>query len=398
MDFPAKFKINLSLACLAMGLGLCTHGVEAQDATSEDRSETSVAIAENAQGAYLLRELLLGRQFTLFGRAEGDFAVYDIPSFDDQNGAEVRRLRAGIAGLNPWFENVSYKLEFDLADGDSTISSVYLAFDFENRGEIAVGNLDGSQSLSASTGSLSQLFMEAPLPIEAFGVSKRVGISYDLFREHYGLHLLIFGRDLNSDDKHQGLAARAWFNPHRSRAGIWHIGASILRENIEDEMRLSTRPESHVTDIMLVDTGWFDDVSSDRRLGLEMAGATGSFTTRLEVLINDWKRDDGSRNRFRGAYLEGGYFITGEPFRYYDGKFVRPKLSGQGMVWEAAYRLSWIDMNDDDVNGGQQFNAGLALNVYPRSDLRGQLNLIHLNSNRPDSDGWLFQGRLQFNW
>ena len=36
--------------------------------SAEDRQESSMAIAENAQGAYLLRDLLLGRQFQIFGR------------------------------------------------------------------------------------------------------------------------------------------------------------------------------------------------------------------------------------------------------------------------------------------------------------------------------------------
>jgi len=42
---------------------------------AENRQESSLAIAENAQGAYLLRKLLLGRQFQVFGRVEGDIAI-----------------------------------------------------------------------------------------------------------------------------------------------------------------------------------------------------------------------------------------------------------------------------------------------------------------------------------
>ena len=366
--------------------------------SAEDRHESSLAIAENAQGTYLLRKLLLGRQFQIFGRVEGDLAAYHIPSFVDQRGAEIRRLRIGIAGLNPWFENLSYKLEFDLADGSYSISDAYITADFGKRGRLTFGNQDGSQSLSASTGSLSQLFMESPLAVEAFTLDKRVGIGYDRLGQRSGVHLLVFGRNLNSDAKHQGLAGRVYFNPHRSRTGIWHVGASIIYEDISDATRLESRPESHVTDIRLVDTGWFDDVKTDRRLGVEFAGATGSFTTRIEALWNDWERDDGSHNRFKGAYIEGGYFITGEPFRYVNGKFVRPRLQGTNSALEFAYRLSWVDLNDGDVPGGEQLNAGLALNYYPRPDLRGQLNLIHVDSDQPDSDGLLFQARLQFNW
>jgi len=364
----------------------------------QDRQEVSLAITENAQGAFLLRQLLLGRQFKLFGKVEGDVAGYEIPSFIDQDGGELRSLRVGIAGLNPWFDNISYKLEFDLTDGSSSLSSAYLNVDFGERGALIIGNQDGSQSLSASTGRLSQLFMESPLAIEAFGLGKRLGVSFERYRTRYGLYALVFGQDLNTNDKHRGGAARAYFNPYRSRAGIWHVGMSLVREDFRGKASLSSRPESHVTDIKLVNTGNLEDVKSDRRLGLEVAGATGSFTTRLEVMFNDWKRQDGSRNRFIGAYLEGGLFITGEAFRYVRGKFVRPRLQESRAAWELAYRLSWLDLNDGDVDGGEERNFGLALNYYPRPDLRAQLNAIQVNSDRPDSDGLLLQARLQFNW
>jgi phosphate-selective porin OprO/OprP len=370
----------------------------AEPLSAESRNEASVAIAENAQDALLLRRLLEGRQLLFFGRLEGELALYDIPDLADENGLALRRFRVGLAGLNPWFSNISYKLELDLSEGSSSLSSTYLSVDFARKGSLTIGNQDGSQSLAASTGSLSQLFMEAPLPIEAFGLDQRVGISFDRFGSRSGMHLLIFGQDLDSDAKHQGVAARAYFNPQRSRTGILHFGVSAVREDIDDATRLHARPESHVSDIRLVDTGVYDDVKSTRRLGVEAAGATGSFSTRFEALLNEWRRLDGSRNRFAGAYLEGGYFITGQPFRYRDGKFVRPALTGAQAAWELAYRLSWLDLNDGDVQGGEERNAGVALNYYPRPYARVQANLVQVNSDRLGGDGWLVQARLQLNW
>jgi phosphate-selective porin OprO/OprP len=370
-----------------------------QPAPANSDPNTSIAIAENVQGAFLLRRLLKGRQFTFFGRVEGEFALYDISVFPDGNDLELRRFRLGLAGLNPWFESISYKVEFDYSDSSGNISDAYLAIDLGQRGSLTIGNQDGSQSLSASTGSLSQLFMESPLPISAFGLDKRIGVAYDHFAERAGVHLLLFGQDFNNPDaEHSGLTLRAYFNPYRSAGGVWHLGASGVRENIDDSVRLRTRPESHVTDIRLVDTGVHEDVERSTRLGIEAAGALGSFTTRLELLANEWQHRDGSSNRFTGAYLEGGYFLTGEPFRYRNGKFVRPTLDhGQG-AWELAYRYSWVDLEDGDVQGGEERNLGLALNYYPAPRARGQLNLIQVNSTQVGGDGLLFQARIQLNW
>ena len=364
----------------------------------QDRHKASIIIAENAQDADILRQLLQGRQLIFFGQLGGEYAHYDIPSFMDQDGFEIRNFRLGLAGLSPWFKNFSYKLEVDLADGSSTISDAYIHYRLSDKGSLTIGNQDGSQSLSGATGSLSLLFMEAPLPSDGFSLDKRVGISYDRNWPKSGLHLLVFGRDLNSDANHKGAAARAFFNPHRSAQGIWHLGANYVWQKNKGTARLKTRPESHVTDIRLVDTGEHNDVVSDHRYGIEIAGARGAFTTRIELFLNTWKREDGSHNDFAGAYLEGGYFLTGQPFNYINGKFVRPHLDGGRAAWELAYRVSWLDLNDGDVRGGEETNAGLALNYYPRPNLRGQFNLIHVSSDRPDSDGWLVQVRLQFNW
>jgi phosphate-selective porin len=45
---------------------------------------------------------------------------------------------------------------------------------------------------------------------------------------------------------------------------------------------------------------------------------------------------------------------------------MRPKLKGKNGALELAYRLSWLDLNDRDIQGGEQRNAGLALNYFPR--------------------------------
>jgi len=361
--------------------------------------DAAMAIAENAQDTFLLRRLLRGRQFKFVGRLEGDAAGYNIESFVNQDGGEIRRFRVGLAGLNPWFENVSYKLEVDLSDGDSTISDAYLNFDFGDRGSLTVGNQDGSQSLSASTGSLSQLFMESPLPISALSLDKRIGIAYDRYRSNWGIHALLFGRDLNDQDaEHRGAALRGWFNPHRSNNGLWHVGGNLVREYVNSSNRLDTRPESHVTDIKLVDTGTYDDLVHQTRYGFEAAGASGSYTGRFELMMTEWDRTGGIRNRFYGAYLENGFYFTGQPFRYTDGKFVRPRLAPGETAVEMAFRLSWLDLNDGDVQGGEEFNVGAAVNYYTRRNLRYQLNVIQVNSDQPDSDGWLMQARIQYNW
>jgi len=74
---------------------------------------------------------------------------------------------------------VSYKLEFDLTDGTNNFSDLYVQWDLSKRGVLRVGNQTVSQNLSAMTSSLSHLFMEEPLPVSAFSLSRRLAASYD---------------------------------------------------------------------------------------------------------------------------------------------------------------------------------------------------------------------------
>jgi phosphate-selective porin OprO/OprP len=91
-------------------------------------------------------------------------------------------------------------------------------------------------------------------------------------------------------------------------------------------------------------------------------------------------------------------WIAGQAYRYVHGQFVRPRLTDQATAWEIGYRLSWANLNDKDVRGGEERNIGLAVNYYPRPNLRGMFNLIYVSSDTKGGDGWLGQARLQYHW
>jgi phosphate-selective porin OprO/OprP len=178
------------------------------------------------------------------------------------------------------------------------------------------------------------------------------------------------------------------------------LGFSLVREEMDRENRYRTRPESHVTDIRLVDTGVYDDVEYQNILGVEVAGARGAISGRFEAFVSRWEREGSLENDFYGAYFEIGYFLTGQDFRYKDGKFVRPLIEKGSKAWEVGIRASWVDLNDQDIRGGEQKNLGLALNFYPQPNFRAMFNVIYYAAKRDngDEEGWIAQTRVQFNW
>jgi phosphate-selective porin OprO/OprP len=364
----------------------------------ENRQEISVDVSENIQNVRTLKRLLLGRSYTFFGSIEPEYAAYPNGILKDEDGFDVRGFSVGMVG--ELSDKLSYKGEVDLTDKANNISDFYLKWDTSHFGSLTLGNQRVAQNLSAMTGALSQLFMERPLPVTTYSMQRRLAIGQDLFFRKLGVHAVIFSKDPNNDAGKQGASIRVIANPARSNNGVAHVGFSLVREDMDREIRYRTRPESHVTDIRLVDTGLYNDIEHQNILGVELAGALGSTSGRIEAFASRWERADSLENNFYGAYIEIGHFLTGQNFRYRDGKFIRPQFEKDSRAWEAGIRASWIDLNDKDIRGGEQKNLGLALNYYTRRKFRAMFNVIYYDAERDQGDeaGWIAQTRIQFNW
>jgi len=377
------------------------HGCETTSSerlSREIRQEISEEVLENTQNALTLKRLLLGRSYAFFGKVEPEYAAYFDGTLKDDDGFDIRRLSAGMVGVIT--DTLSYKGEFDLTDDINNFSDFYLQWDSSRFGSLTVGNQKVAQNLSAMTGVLSLLFMERPLPVTTFSLKRRLAVSQDLYFRRFGVHAVIFTKDPNNNAGKRGVSIRVITNPVLSDSGIVHVGFSLVREEMDRAGRYRTRPESHVTDIRLVDTGLYDDVEFQHILGVEVAGARGALSGRFEAFASRWEREGSLENDFYGAYIEIGHFLTGQDFRYRDGKFVRPRIEKGSRAWEVGIRASWVDLNDRDVRGGIQKNLGLALNFYPRRNVRAMFNVIYYDAERDhgDEEGWIAQTRVQFNW
>ncbi len=56
----------------------------------------------------------------------------------------------------------------------------------------------------------------------------------------------------------------------------------------------------------------------------------------------------------------------------------RPFRSKWG-AWEVAARLSYLDLNDGPIRGGEELNFTVGLNWYLRSNLRVMVNYVRAN-------------------
>jgi phosphate-selective porin OprO/OprP len=211
----------------------------------------------------------------------------------------------------------------------------------------------------------------------------------------------LFGPDLNGSIGDSGYASRAYFNPTRDQFNLLHIGASFVLENMSRKTRFFSHPESRVTEERLVDTGIFEDISEQRISALEVAGAKDSFMFRGEFFRAKWYRKTNDNPVFKGFYVQASWILTGETFKYAQGKFIRIRPQNPRGAWEAAVRFSRVDLNNEAIKGGEEKNLTLAVNWYaPANQFRVMSNLIFVRTDEyaGDESPTIFQLRAQFHW
>jgi phosphate-selective porin OprO/OprP len=342
---------------------------------------------------------LTKRNVIFFGRLELDGAMYGDGVLDEDDGFNMRRFRLGLAGPVIAWPGWNYKLEVDLTDGENTLSDAYLSWRFKKWGTIRIGNQKVAQTLAGQTSSLSISFMERPLPVLAFTLQRRIGIGWDTHLRKLGANITLFTSDPNEGVGSQGWAARGYFNPSRNKFHVIHVGGSVMQLTSESDAQLRARPESHVTNTRLVDTGVWADVDVASALGLELAGARGPFTFKSEFYRTEWSRNDENDPIFKGWYGEVSWFLTGELALYRDGKFIRPNISGKNGAWELAFRFSSINLNDADVQGGTQKNLSFGVSWYSKTHWRFMANVIKVNAEDGpygEQKPWIAQLRAQY--
>lgn len=339
------------------------------------------------------------RGLIFFGRAELDGAYYSSGILGGDSGIRVRSLRTGLA--KAYKHNISIKMELDLTDGDNNFTDLYGRYSNKRFGEFTAGNQKVAQTLVNQTSRISRTFMEEPLPAEAFGLGRRLGLGWDKHLKKGGAHVTLFGPDLNGSIGDSGYASRVYFNPSRSRFGVGHIGGSFVSENMSRKTRFFSHPESRVTSTRLVDTDLFDNVSTQRIYALELAGSVSSVMFRAEMFRATWNQSDTKDPVFKGFYAQASWVLTGETFKYTQGKFLRIRPQNNRGAWEVAVRFSQIDLNDETVTGGEEKNLTVAVNWYsPGNQFRVMSNLIFVRTdeNAGNEEPTILQIRAQLHW
>ena len=326
----------------------------------------------------------------LGGRVHADAAWFSDDSDDvlndDSRDAEFRRARLFVSGkiLDDW----RYRFEYDFAaDDDYRIKAAWVGYNGFKPFTIRAGNVLEPFSLEAMTSSNNITFMERALP-KAFTQNYKLGILMNTYGDNWTAAAGLFdGNIQNGSNDGWGVAARVTGAPVRSKRRLLHIGAALeYRE--PDEVNYSTRPEANLAD-RLTRTGTLHDVDNTITAGLESAAVYNSFSLQGEYMqVSVERNKQRSEPDFSGWYMYGSWFATGEYRRYNakKGAFkqIRPK-SRYGAL-EIAARYSEIDLEDENITGGEEDNITLGVNWYLNRNIRFMANHIWVDTD-PDRNG-----------
>lgn len=306
------------------------------------------------------------------GRLDMDISAIDADGLGDRSTTRgnLRRARLNVdVNHRAW----RYFAEIDVSSGDDiSVQNVIASRSFdEGRTTLMLGHQKPPASLDELTSSSDFDAMERAAFTDAFRFTRGTGIGLRRSDGTYTVSVAVLAggavgfQGVGADYDHS-IAVRGT-RVFERWGGLLHLGASALYRGYE-EGRLrdySVRPNSSNAPRFL-DTPSFAE--SDVFFGLEAAFTRGPFHAAAEYgrLEADGPVADGG---FQGAYVEAGYYLTGEtrPYRRNQGRWghVTPERSmdegGPGAILLRG-RLDWIELNDRPVSGGEQLSVSAGVN------------------------------------
>jgi phosphate-selective porin OprO/OprP len=329
------------------------------------------------------------------------------------DGADFRRARLGVNGNVT--EQVSYFFQMDFgAVGRPTFTDVWLAInDVPIFGNIKIGQWKHPFSLEVVSSYRYTTFMERSLLFQPLTPFRHVGIGFYDWSEDlnttWAASAIRTGQDQYggsiSTDGGYGMVGRLthllfWDEATDGRSYLHVGGAYYLNAPPNDRTRFRSIPGSSGQAIpgALNGTPYFvDTLTFDANLvntfGSELLWVAGPLSVQSEAMAAVIDRPAADTLLLGGAYLQVGYFLTGE-HRPYDRKAgaidrIKPfedffwvrNCEGQGEygmgAWEVAARISYLNLNDDDIRGGELTDLTLGVNWYLNPYCKFVANYIH---------------------
>ncbi len=343
------------------------------------------------------------------------------PLEDPQDRWDFRRIRLTWSGDVP--NNMLYRIQIDFNNPQTPeIKDIYLGFNNMPHNQVLlIGNQKRPIGLDHLNSSRHNVFAERPLAVETFNEdARRLGVCMygytddQLYHWRYGAFLL---ENISTDGRYRGdfdegglyarLSSSPWYDYISGGRGYYHwaIAGSVNQtdgdgqfdfDSNANEGRFRTRPLARSSNRWW-DTGRIPGANRYQQLAVEQMLNIGAIQITGEY-FNTWMQRtatsgfSGEDLHFHGGYIFASYFLTGEyvPYKRTAGTIDRVKPlenffvvdrcsggTGRGLgALAIALRYDFLDVTDDDIQGGRGHAWTAGLNWYWTAYSKLQTNLI----------------------
>jgi len=323
------------------------------------------------------------------GRLQYDFGHISRPGGVTVAGLgsveELRRARIGIEGTMPG--GFGYVFEIDLAPDVVEFTDAFLTYKASSRITLTAGQHNNFQSLDELTSSRFSSFIERAAFTDAFNFERRVGVSGTYVDGPLTAQLGVFHDnflDIDETDDAVSIDGRLVYAPRLGATQLHFGGSAHWRDNGPPAAtRYRQRPLLHATDVRFVATPSLA-VDSETGFGLEAAMIRGPFHATGEAHWMNAGTAAGPGRTFFGAYVEAGWFLTGETRGYRGARWDRTRVrraieeGGFGAL-QAVVRYDYLDLDSGPVRGGTQNGLQASLIWIPTDYVRFLVNYARLS-------------------
>jgi len=414
------------------------NALEAKEAATEPELKKLLDAKKSAAEKFKYPNVALSGFFQAdsvsFNQPESSRDAYGII----ESGAAFRRARLGAKGAVT--DRMDYFLQLDFGFfGRPTFTDLWADFkEVGPLGTVRVGQWKQPFGLEVVSSIRYTTFMERSSLFQRFTPFRHIGVGFynnseDLnwtwAASYFRTGQDQFGGSLSTDGGNGAAGRLTHLLWHEGPKGedYLHLGAGyFLNAPPNESVRFRSVPEIFVGEFVVpagtpngtsgqpvpsvangtpffVDTGTISS-SLTQTFGLESMWVRGPLSWQSEAM-GCFVDSTAAENAFlNGAYSQIGFFLTGE-HRPYDRKAgaidrVLPfhsvsKSCGGWGAWEVAGRWSYLDLTDQQIQGGMMQNMTTGLNWYVNPNCKCVFNYIHSWADaRPTRNGNILSNNM----
>lgn len=356
--------------------------------------------------------------FTVGARLMADMAYYNVEESEMKSGMAVTdaRIRTSMK-YRDWY----FYADFDFTKGKFSQKNIFVQYSVdkgENHHTFKGGYYNDPATMANNTSRGSLHFISRAAAANALSPGRELGFSYKFYNRHFFANQGAFAENLYNDQANgpQGftLGGRWLYIPIDDSRHSVHVGASARFANtktgerhedgeIETTHALSSTVETYVDGNKQFLSCTMPWTNNSVYAGVEALYRDPKFFVRGEYMLKHINRKSSKglpHNTFHGGYVEAGWLIFGNPYRYNRSESVISGLGGKGL--EISARYSYLNLNDKDVHGGRLHSATVggcfAFNKFFQAILEYSYSRID-NLNFPlDKNMHIVQARMMFSF